>query len=128
RLAEIDIRVLGEGENDGSFRAIVSQPGVEVGDRLDHGRYESLKGRFGAVASARGYFDGRFERSRVTVDTEKNTAHMELIYRSGPRYRFGEISLQHDILNEDFLRRYLNFEPGDAYDIEDLLELKSLYS
>lgn len=127
RLDQIDIRVLGEGRDDAGFQEIIEKPGLSKGDRLDHGRYESLKSRFGAVASARGFFDGRFSRARVTVDKDQNTAHLELIYQSGPRYQFGEISFEHDILREEFLRRYLNIEPGDPYHIEKLLDLKSYY-
>lgn len=127
RLNQIDIRVEGEGKDDAGFQEIIEKPGLSRGDRLDHGRYESLKGRFSTVASARGFFDGRFSRSRVTVDKDQNSAHLELIYQSGPRYKFGEISFEHDILREDFLRRYLNFEPGEPYHIETLLDLKSYY-
>src|SRR5690625_5834279 len=36
--------------------------------------------------------------------------------------------MEHDILNEGFLFRYLTFEPGDPYDMERLLDLKSRYS
>ncbi len=127
RLNQIDIRVEGEGKDDAGFQEIIAKPGLSEGDRLDHGRYESLKSRFGTVASARGFFEGRFSRSRVTVDVDQNSAHLELVYQSGPRYEFGEISFKHDILSEAFLRRYLNFEPGEPYHIEKLLDLKSYY-
>ena len=125
RLTKANIVISGEGGDDGAFNSIKNNPGLDVGDPLDHGRYESLKSRFGMLASARGYFEGQFERSRVVVDREANTAEMELIYNTGPRYHFGEIRLQHDILDEDFLRRYLTFESGEPYDTDPLLELKS---
>ncbi len=125
RLDQVDVVIKGEGENDGAFQSIRKEPGLRKGDILDHGRYESLKGRFGVLASARGYFEGKFERSRVVVDKDANTAHLELIYHTGPRYRFGEIDLEHDILDESFIRRYFNFEPGEPYETDPMLELKS---
>lgn len=125
RLETVEVEIRGEGAEDSRFVNLTQQPGLRQGDQLDHGRYESLKGRFGAIASARGYFDGRFERSRVTVDRQANSAHLELIYDTGRRYQFGEVTLEHDILDEHFIRRYLTFETGDPYDTERLLELKS---
>ncbi len=125
RLAQVDVVIKGEGENDGVFQSIRNEPGLRKGDILDHGRYESLKSRFGVLASARGYFEGKFERSRVVVDKEANTAHLELIYHTGPRYQFGEISLEHDILDESFIQRYYTFESGEPYETDPMLELKS---
>ncbi|MDQ2075994.1 autotransporter assembly complex family protein [Marinimicrobium sp. ABcell2] len=128
RITQVDIRIEGEGETDPRFQSLTRQTTLVEGNRLDHGEYESLKGRFGAVASARGYFDARFVRSRVTVDTEEYSAHVELVYRTGRRYRFGDVTMENDILSQDFLFRYLTFEPGDPYDMSRLLELKSRYS
>jgi len=125
RLDQVDVVVRGDGATDPNFLQLSLQPGLRQGDQLDHGRYESVKNRFGAIASSRGYFDGRFERSRVTVDREANTAHLELIYDTGTRYHFGDITLEHDILDEAFIRRYLTFESGDPYDTDSLLDLKS---
>lgn len=125
RLAQVEVVIKGEGENDGAFQSIRNQPGLRVGDILDHGRYESLKSRFGVLASARGYFEGRFERSRVVVDKDANTADLELIYHTGPRYQFGELRLEHDILDASFIQRYYTFQSGEPYDTEPMLELKS---
>jgi translocation and assembly module TamA len=128
RLREVNIRIEGEGEADGAFRALQRDPGMRVGDRLNHGRYEALKSRFNALASTRGYFDGRFERSRVSVMPADNSAVVDIHYVTGARYHFGEISLKHDILGEGLLQRYINFEEGDPYDVDQLMELKSLYN
>jgi translocation and assembly module TamA len=128
RLREVIIRIEGEGETDGAFIELQRNPGMRAGDRLNHGRYETLKGRFYAVASARGYFDGHFERSRVSVIPADNAAVVELHYVTGARYRFGDITITHDILGEGLLRRYLTFEEGDPYDVDKLMELKSLYN
>ncbi|WP_341939365.1 autotransporter assembly complex protein TamA [Marinimicrobium sp. C2-29] len=128
RLDQVRIDIRGEGAGDSGFESLKNQQGMRQGDRLDHGQYESFKSRFGPLASSRGYFEGRFERSRVVVDREKNTADVEVIYDTGPRYHFGEITLKHDILHESLIRRYLNFEPGEPYDTDRLLDLKSRFN
>ncbi|WP_232522408.1 autotransporter assembly complex protein TamA [Marinimicrobium alkaliphilum] len=127
-ISAVEVRIEGEGEDDPAFVSLRRNPGVREGERLNHGRYESYKNRFGAIASSRGYFDARFERARINVNRSENTARIELHYITGPRYRFGEITLSHDILGEPLLKRYLTFEPGDPYDTDKLMELKSLYN
>lgn len=127
RVAELRLVINGEGSGDPVFQAIHKNPGIKLGDRLNHGRYETLKGRFGSLATARGYFDGRFELSQVAVNLAENTARIELVYNTGPRYRLGEISIHQEILDDAFVRRYLNIAPGDEFDADKLLQLKALY-
>lgn len=128
RINDVSILLKGEAADDPLFRALAQDPGLEKGDKLNHARYESLKNRLKALASNRGYFDGKFARSRVAVDLKKNTADVELIYDSGQRYRFGKINLEQDILDEDFAQRYIEIKEGDYYETEKLLLLKNKYN
>lgn len=127
RVDEVRLVVTGEGAADKVFEAIFKEPDIKKGDRLNHGRYETLKGRFSSLATARGYFDGRFEIAEVKVNLKENLARVALVYNTGPRYRLGEITINQDILDEDFVRRYLNIAPGDEFEAEKLLQLKTLY-
>lgn len=128
RVSQVRIDILGEGAGDPVFQALRDDPGIKVGDRLNHGRYESLKSRFGSLAAERGYFSGYFDLAQVGVDLVENSARVELVYNSGPRFRFGDISIEQDILDDDFVQRYINFEEGDPYDVDTLLKLKNLYN
>ncbi|MCP3997345.1 MAG: outer membrane protein assembly factor, partial [bacterium] len=42
-----------------------------------------------------------------------------------PRYRFGEVRFVQDVLDSEFLTRYLRFRPGDPFSHEQLLTLQS---
>lgn len=128
RVRELRIVVNGEGVDDPYYQHIYDNPGIKLGERLDHGKYEALKGRFGAIAAARGYFDGRFDLARVSVTLVDNAAKVELVYDSGKRYRFGDIRLSQDILDDQFVRRYINIREGDYYDTEKLVTLKNMYN
>ncbi len=128
KINELTVLIRGDGENDPAFKELYENSDIKLGDRLHHGNYENLKSRILNMASSRGYYDGRFEVAKITVNTADNTAAINLIYDSGTRYRFGEIRFSHNILSEDFLRRYLNFNSGDYYDTDKLLELKNLYN
>jgi translocation and assembly module TamA len=128
RVKELRIEINGDGRLDPIFQSLYDKPGIVAGNKLHHGRYETLKTRFGTLASIHGYFDADFEHAQIAVNTTEKTAVIALVFNTGPRYRIGDINLEHDILREDFLRRYYNIAEGDYYDSDELLELKNLYN
>ena len=128
KVTEFRFVINGDGINDEAFTQLLNNPEIRVGDNLDHGRYENLKNRITNLATSHGYFDGRFDVSRIAVNPEENTASIELVYDTDVRYRLGEVRMQHNILDEEFLGRYLNIKTGDYYDADKLLELKTLYN
>lgn len=127
-IKEVRIEILGQGAEDPIFQPLYDKPGIKVGQRLNHGRYETLKARFGNLASSHGYFDAEFAHAQVGVSVSQKTAVVELIFNTGSRYKISDINIKHDILEEKFLRRYLNIAEGDYYDSDKLLELKNLYN
>lgn len=127
-VTELRIDILGEGSQDEVFKPLHDKPGIKIGNRLNHGRYEALKARFSSLASLHGYFDAEFEQSQVLVNVAEKSAVIALVYDTGKRYRIGEINLKHSILDKEFLQRYYNIKPGDYYDTDELLELKNVYN
>lgn len=128
KVTELRIEVLGPGEADPIFLPLFEKPGIKIGNRLNHEKYEKLKSRFGTLAAAHGYFDGEFALSEIRVNVAEKTARIALVYNTGPRYKIGEIHLKHAILSEDFLRRYLTIKEGDDFDSDKLLELKNYFN
>ncbi|MFC3115637.1 autotransporter assembly complex protein TamA [Cellvibrio fontiphilus] len=127
-VTELRIEILGEGSNDPIFKPLYDKPGIKLGNRLNHGRYETLKARFATLASLHGYFDAEFVQSQIAINVGQKSAAIALVYDTGKRYRIGAISLKHGILDQDFLERYYTFRSGDYYDTDELLELKNLYN
>lgn len=127
-VKEVRIEIQGEGSDDAIFHSLYEKPGIRIGNKLNHGRYETLKARFGTLAATHGYFDGEFKLSRISVNVAEKSAIIELVYDTGARYKISRIHLTHDILDEDFLQRYYNIQPGDYYDTDQLLELKNVYT
>ncbi len=128
RVTELRIDIMGDGRLDPLFQKIYEKPGISIGSKLHHGKYDMLKARFESAATAHGYFDAQFALSRVLVNEAEKSAVIELIYDTGNRYQLGEIKVSQNILHEDFVRRYLNIKTGDYYDTDELLELKNLYN
>lgn len=128
RLRSLDIAVLGEAETDATFQAAVRRSGLAVGQPLRHGAYEALKRTLTGLARERGYAQGRFVASRIDVYPDELAADVELRYDSGPRYSFGEVEIEQDVLSELFLRQYLEFDAGDPYSNRQLTALYAVLS
>jgi len=128
RVTELRIDIMGEGKLDPLFQQIYDKPGIKIGNKFHHGKYEALKSRFESAATAHGYFDSKFVLSRVLVNAAEKTASIELTYDTGVRYKLGHINIEQDILNDEFVHRYLTLNSGDYYDTDNLLEVKNLYN
>ncbi|BCX81631.1 translocation and assembly module TamA [Methylomarinovum caldicuralii] len=119
-IAAVDLQIEGEAAEDPEFERLRRNLPLRPGDPLRHDRYEALKLTFQNLALRRGYFDARFRVHRLEVDPRSNRAFIRLVFDSGPRYRIGAIEIRQDILDPDFVRRYLNVKPGDPYEAERL--------
>lgn len=128
RVKELRIDLMGDGRLDPLFQSIYDKPGIKIGSRLHHGKYEILKTKFESAATAHGYFDAQFVLSRVLINEAENSAVIELTYDTGKRYQLGKITIEQDVLDDEFVQRYLTFHSNDYYDTEKLLETKNLYN
>ncbi|HRP86050.1 MAG TPA: autotransporter assembly complex family protein [Gammaproteobacteria bacterium] len=120
-LKEVDVRILGDGSGDGALLDIVAQSPLREGRRLNHQEYDRLRNRLQATAAMRGYFDARFEQRRLEVDPSEHTARAVLHMSTGPRYRFGSISVEQDIISAALLDRIVLLREGEPYDANALL-------
>jgi translocation and assembly module TamA len=124
RIAGIDVQVTGEGADDPAMVAVTSAPGIAVGDPLRHDAHDRLRSRLVGGAADQGYFDAELTKSRLLVDPEANEARITLWMNTGRRYRFGEITLEQDILHEEFVARLFPFQRGDPYSSGQVIQLQ----
>ncbi|WP_157976371.1 autotransporter assembly complex protein TamA [Parahaliea mediterranea] len=124
-LDEYDLRLAGEAATDPAFERYLAEAPLQPGDQLDHAAYESMKKGLMTLAQRRGYFDARFSVSRVAVEVAANTARLSLHFDSGPRYRFGPVSYQGDVLSTDQLTSLMPFAEGDPFELARLQEFQS---
>lgn len=109
---------------DPVFSKLIQNPGLEQDSGFNHIRYENLKSEMTRVAAENGYFDARFTAHRVEIDLQAYDARVRLHFDSGPRYRFGAISLDQQILNPKLLNRLIPFEVGNPYSLNKLIEFQ----
>ncbi|MFP5505161.1 MAG: autotransporter assembly complex protein TamA, partial [Gammaproteobacteria bacterium] len=124
RFTVPDVRIAGAGAEDPELRKAVAALDIRPGEPARHGRYEAARSRLQNLAFERGYLDAQYTRRELRIDTAARSAEAILHLDTGPQFRFGEISFNYAGLNEDLVRRYLPFRPGDPYSNRSLLELQ----
>jgi translocation and assembly module TamA len=119
-IESVNILIQGDARQDAEFTKVQQQAKALTQQQLHHGEYEKLKDRFVSLAEERGYFDGRFNQTRLQVNTKTNRAFITLEYDSGPRYRIGIVKLQQNTYDPLLLERFINIKPGEHYDAASL--------
>ena len=114
-ITALDVRIEGNAEQDDAFQRLLETPGIAVGDRLDHGKYEALKDRLLDLARRRGYFAARFLVQRVEVSRTEHSAIVDLHLQSGVRHVFGDITFDETPIDSAQLPRWLPFSNGTPY-------------
>lgn len=120
-VSEIDVRLLGDGSADERLLEVIEQSPIQVGRRLRHQEHDRLRNNLQGTAAMLGYFDASFEQRRLEVDVSESSARVILHLQTGPRYRFGTVTIKQDILNEDLLGRIVDIEEGGYYNTAALL-------
>ncbi|MDV6317123.1 autotransporter assembly complex family protein [Idiomarina sp. HP20-50] len=123
-ISENNWEINGDAANDAVFRNVIEKSNLDKGQRFIHSAYEKVKSRLLSLAVQRGYHDANFVKSRVEIDVDKNSAEIEVIFDSGPRYKFGEVTFEQDILDNDLLERYVPFDYGEGYSTTELSQLQ----
>jgi translocation and assembly module TamA len=125
RVRFSNVVLQGDGQDDPAFRALVDNFSLKRGSVLNHVLYEDSKRQFQATAVERGYFDMRFARHQLLVDLESYHADVALTVDTGIRYRFGEVSIDQNILEPSLLDRYIRISPGMPYSTTALIEAQN---
>ncbi len=126
RIRKQSINIEGDGKKLGAFTALMAAPPYEEGDVFVNSSYENFKTQLGKAASRLGFFDAKFIKRRVLVNIDKRTADVELLFDTGKRYQFGEVTVKQDVLDQRFIDRYIQVEEGKAYDSDVLLTQRRL--
>lgn len=124
KLRHIEVTLAGEGRSDPTYDQFFSALPIATGDQLDQAKYESVKQRLQEIASRHGYIDAQFTNARLEVNPQERWADVTLVFDTGPRYYFGDVTFVQDFMDEAFLRRYVKFKPGEPYDNSQVLGLQ----
>lgn len=124
RLRDVKIELLGEGARAEKLQELIAQSGLQQGAALKHQFYSNFKSDTTKTAYNLGYLDGQFETQELRVYPEQQAADVILQFNTGDRYYFGSLIIEQDILNDDFVRRFIKFEEGDPFESSKLVQLQ----
>nr|PMK37236.1 hypothetical protein BCU01_05160 [Vibrio splendidus] len=125
RIAESIVKVTGEASKNEEFINILNHSKLGSGLTLSHQEYDQTKRAIFSLAKRKGYFDGRFIESKIEVIPSENIANIYLHFSSGPRYKFGSISIPDDGVDPTRIEKIPTFKKGDDFDTIKLGELQS---
>ncbi len=123
-IAEVNLNIIGPMKEDPLLQNVLKERAMKPGDTFIHPEYESLKSGLSGLASELGYVEAKFILARVEIDLNLYQARVYLDFESGPRYRFGEVTLDQDVLEPELLNRYIPFKKGDPYSLEQIILLQ----
>jgi translocation and assembly module TamA len=121
----VDVRLSGPGAQAPAFRKLVEDFPLHPGDTLLHLPYQTAKLAFLTVATDSGYLDAKFDSTDIKVDRTASTADVQLLFDTGPRFEFGPVSFEQDVLDPRFLETRVSFKQGEPYRGDKLLELQT---
>ena len=125
KIASVDLQILGAGGTDPRFSELVQRFPLKQGDVLFHPDYEQGKHALENLAAEEGYLDAAFKANQVRVDLQRYRADVILHYDTGPRYRFGEVRFNQEVLDPKLLEGYVTFKRGEPLDVNKVLELQN---
>jgi translocation and assembly module TamA len=117
---DIIITIAGAAHDDPEFQKLQDNLLKKTGSPLDHSQYEKMKSRIESLALERGYLQGTFTEKKLLIDKELNKAHIRLVFDAGKRMVFGKVTVEQDILNPEFIQKYISIKSGELYTGEQL--------
>ncbi len=124
KISEVSLDITGPIQQDTALQQLIEESAPRPGNTLVHSEYEAFKSKLSGLASEHGYREARFTETRLEIDLRTYEARVVLGLESGPRYRFGDVSLQQDMLDPELLQRFIPFNKGDPYDLGQLIALQ----
>ncbi len=121
RWRSIEVEVPGLPEELDELR---SQALPSLDSYVDHQKYAGYKSAWLARLLDAGYLDARFTTSRFVVDVANNAVDLDWQIDTGPRYLFGEIRIEQDILKDALVSRYHTITPGTPFSTNELIDLQ----
>ncbi|OOF36833.1 autotransporter assembly complex protein TamA [Rodentibacter heidelbergensis] len=127
RIAGVEVKIEGEAAQDEHFEALRKNLPKE-GELVEHQKYDEYKSSISTLALARGYLDGKFSVSRLEISPETYQAWWRMLFDSGVRYHYGEITFNNTQIREDYLQNMLKIKPGEPYLLSQLSTLSNDFS
>lgn len=125
RISAVNIDIEGAGHNNRKLKSALSMHKLVTGNIITHIDYEDTKDELLSNCNALGYLQAEFTESVLEVDRSNYTAHIKLRINTGSQYVFGKIKFIESVYPSEFLERFAPFKPGDAYELQKLIDFQN---
>lgn len=129
------VRIQGDGQDEEPLTNVLKRHQLNQGDVFNSGNYDTLKAQLMLTAQRMGYFESRWKRSQVQVYLPQNTADVDLVLDTGPRYHFGETLYvdkngepyelsadQQVVLDKDIFNMLKPYQSGELFDQKQVVQ------
>jgi translocation and assembly module TamA len=124
RIKEIHLSITGMGAHDIKLSEARFRFPLHPGMPFKTPSYETAKIELLSIAEQEGYLHAHYEKSKVYIDLQENTALIELNLNTGRRYFFGSVTFEKQpYLSDDFLARFVSFDSQTPYSSEAVEKL-----
>lgn len=127
-IDDVTIALTDDARDDSEFQKLRDELLTESGKPLRHDEYEKMKGRIESLAMDRGYLKGAFSENQLLIDKANNTAHIKLVFDAGKRMVFGDVTVEQNFLDPEFVRKFISVKSGDFYSTEQLAKTHNALS
>lgn len=122
-LQAFSVLILGEAEADPAFNQLLKAIPFKKGKPVSHQKYETVKSDLKSLALERGYINAAFTARKLEIDPVNYSARINIVFESGPRFYFGDIHIQQDILDPEFVKRFISIEEKEYYSSKKLAQI-----
>jgi len=123
-LDSINVSIVGEAKYDTAFTTLLNNHDLTQGETLHHGKYETLKANLLSLGQQRGYLNGVLTNSNITIKDDYRLADITILYDSGPRFKFGDITFDAFYLTPELFSNLIPFEADSYYSAQKLHKLQ----
>jgi translocation and assembly module TamA len=115
RIASVDVGVACQGAGDREITSWLRAWPLAEGAVLDQSVWEDEKQKAIETARSRGYLAADFTEHRLELDLDRNSATLQLLLDTGPRFVMGDIEYAGHNLKPGILEYIPRFEKGEPY-------------
>ncbi len=121
-----EIKVIGEGKDEEVFNTILKELPYKVGDVLNHQFYSDFKSKLSEASQTLGYFDAEFDKHTIRVDPASYQAKVALVLKTGPRYRYSDVTINQKTLSNKAIDKFIILKTGKPFKAEDLINQQQI--
>ncbi|MEM9243344.1 MAG: BamA/TamA family outer membrane protein [Pseudomonadota bacterium] len=126
RITDLSIKLTGAGATQTELQQLIKTLPLQQNAVFTSKRYNDSSKQLLSAAANLGYIKAQFSERKIIIDKQAYTCKIILLFNTGKRYYFGPVNFSSSPFKTSFLKRYLNFKPGEPYNYGKLLQLQQI--